>query len=168
MRPRDKFFWSLTYLGYRQILLVTNLYRVLTSRRRLRMQTRKSSPTYCYVLFRIQSSSITFRNIETKARNEKRLILSRPFIYYNNTSATQRVILSGGIESNPRPTKKNNHFRHSHLHISAATCDSCEKKGRSSSKRLKLSHCKNHQKWNIQSIKIPLTLYPRVNCLVSV
>ena len=51
------------------------------------MQTRKSSPTYCYVLFRIQSSSITFPNIETKARNEKRLILSRPFIYYN-TSAT--------------------------------------------------------------------------------
>lgn len=43
----------------------------------------------------------TFAHSETKKRTEKCLTFSRPIIYYSNTTARQRSILSGDIETNP-------------------------------------------------------------------
>ena len=48
----------------------------------------------------------TFQYSETKRRSEKRLTFFRWITHKNRTPATQRIILSGDIETNPKPTKK--------------------------------------------------------------
>ena len=79
---------------------------------------------------------------ETKRRSEKRLTLSRPIIYYNNTT-TSKKFLSGDIETKSGPTKKNYPLKYSRQCISVGTSDSCRKPVRSNAKRLICFHCKN-------------------------
>lgn len=67
---------------------------------------------------------------------------SRPIIYYNNAFTTQKVILSGDIETNLGQTKKSNLWKHSRQRISFATCVSCKKPVHSRANRLMCSYCK--------------------------
>ena len=61
---------------------------------------------------------------------QKRTIrkLSKPFLYYNNGSATYRLILSGHIEANPGPANRDNQqTKPDSDRLLLSTCDLCNK-----------------------------------------
>ena len=87
--------------------------------------------------------NVRFPYSEIKRRSEKRLTLSRPIIHNNKTAATQRIILSGDIETNPKSTMKINHPKCSRQRISIASFGSCKKPVCSNAKKLMYTHCKN-------------------------
>ena len=61
---------------------------------------------------------------------QKRTIrkLSKPFLYYNNSSATYRLILSGHIETNPGPANRDNQqTKPDSDRLLLSTCDLCNK-----------------------------------------
>ena len=62
---------------------------------------------------------------------------SKPVLYYNNSSATHRLILSGDIETNPWPTNRDNQQTKPKSDcLRSSTCDLCNKTIRINSKKL--------------------------------
>ena len=69
---------------------------------------------------------------------------SKPVLYYNNSSATHRLILSGDIETNPGPANRDNHQTKPEFdRLRSSTCDLCNKTVRINSKKLMCIHCKS-------------------------
>ena len=69
---------------------------------------------------------------------------SKPVIYYNKSSATHRLILSGDIETNPGPANCDNHpTKPKSDRQRSSTCDLCNKTVRINSKKLMCIHCKS-------------------------
>ena len=77
---------------------------------------------------------------------QKRIIRksSKPVLYYNNRCATHRLMLSGDIETNPRPANRDNpHTKPKSDHLPSSTCELCNKTVRINSKKLMCIHCKS-------------------------
>ena len=77
---------------------------------------------------------------------QKRTIrkLSKLGLYYNNSSATHRLILSGDIETNPGPANHDNQqTKPKSDRLASSTCELCNKTVRINSKKLTCIHCKS-------------------------
>ena len=69
---------------------------------------------------------------------------SKPVLYYNNSSATHRLILSGDIETHPGPANRDNQqTKPKSDRLRSSTCDLCNKTVRINSKKLMCIHCKS-------------------------
>ena len=77
---------------------------------------------------------------------QKRTIrkLSKPVLYYNSSSATHRLILSGNIETHPGPANRDNQqTKPKSDRLPSSTCELCNKTVRIKSKKLMCIHCKS-------------------------
>ena len=69
---------------------------------------------------------------------------SKPVLYYNNSSATYRLILSMDIETNPGPANRDKQqTKPKSDRLRSSTCDLCNKTVRINSKKLMCVHCKS-------------------------
>ena len=69
---------------------------------------------------------------------------SKPVLYYNNSSATHRLILFGDIETNRGPANCDNHqTKPKSDRLRSSYCDLCSKTVRINSKKLMCIHCKS-------------------------
>ena len=68
---------------------------------------------------------------------------SKPALYYNNSSATHKLILSGDIETNPRLANRDKQTKRKSDRLPSSACELCSKTVRINSKRLMCIHCKS-------------------------
>ena len=69
---------------------------------------------------------------------------SKPVLYYSNSSATHRLILSGDIETYHGPANRDNQqTKPKSDRLRSSTCDLCNKKVQINSKKLMCIHCKS-------------------------
>ena len=78
----------------------------------------------------------TYHYVKTTKTKKIRYASAR-IIYYNNSSASFNLVLSGDIERNPGPSTDDNKRK------TAPICQICSKTVRSNNKRLLCSHCYN-------------------------
>ena len=97
----------------------------------------------CYIILLLY---LLFFNANTELKQQSRAIIrekrtpcvqkrtirksSKPVLYYNNSSATHRIILSGDIKTNPGPANRDNvQTKPKSDRLPSSTCELCNKTG---------------------------------------
>ena len=92
-----------------------------------------------------QQSRAIIREKPTPCMQKRTIIKSsKPVHYYNCSSATHRLILSGDTETNPVPAKcDNQQTKPKSDRLRSSACNLCNKTVRINSKKLMCIHCKS-------------------------